>query len=121
MQVLARQCVLDRSLRRAQPVERGVDFVDVDFAQSERHPERVYGGPFIKRTSRGELGSRIDQPLHDQRQSEVALPLRPVGQKLIQPDLARHAQHRRDMSVWQRAQDLEVFCGNQFVAAQRCP
>jgi hypothetical protein len=121
-QMPARQCVLDRRLRHAQPVERGVDFLNVDLAQSERHAEGIDGCPFVKRTGRGQLCGGIDQPLHDQRQSKIALTLWSVRQKLIEPDLTRHAQRRRDMSVRQRAQDLHAFSGrNQLVAAQRRP
>jgi hypothetical protein len=115
VQVLARQCVLDRSLRHPEPVERRVDFVDVDVAQSKRHPERIDGGFLVECTGRGKLCGRIDQPLHNHRQSEVALTSRPIGQKFIKLDLARHAQHRRDMSVWQRASHLEAFRGSQRV------
>jgi hypothetical protein len=89
----------------------------VDAAQSEGHAERIDGGVFVKRSCRGELCSRINQPLHDQRQSKIALTFRTIGQKLIKPDLVRHAQHRCDMSMWQRAQDRQLFCPQRLVAA----
>jgi len=78
-----RQGVLDRRLRQAQPVERGVDFLDGDLAQPKRQTQGIDGRPLVKRTGRGKLCSRIDQSLHDQCKREVALTLRSVGQKLI--------------------------------------
>jgi hypothetical protein len=80
------------------------------------------GRRLVKRARRGKLGGRIDQPRHDQRQSEVAPALWSVRQKLIKPDPTRHAQSRRNVPVRQRAHDLQAFaCRNQLVAAQCRP
>jgi hypothetical protein len=37
----------------------------VDFAESERHAERIDGGVFVKYSCRGKLCSRINHSLHD--------------------------------------------------------
>lgn len=119
-QVPTRQRRLDRRLRCAQPVERGVDFLGADRAQPERHSERMDCRRLIEGSRRGKLCSRINQAGHDQRQRQLPPALRPARQKPVEPDPPRRAQRRRNVSVRQRAQNLQAFARrNQLVAAQR--
>src|SRR5215813_14939962 len=81
VQVPPRQAVLDRSLRHAQPVECSVDFLGFDLTQSKCQPEGIESRRLVQRARRGKLCRRIDQPLHDQGQSELALTLRAIRQR----------------------------------------
>jgi hypothetical protein len=73
----------------------------------------------VERARRRQLGRRLKQPCHDQRQRQVASPLGTPRQQPIEPDPPRRSQRCRHVSVRQRAHDLQTLaCRHQLVAAQ---
>ena len=70
LQVAPRERLLDPLLTRQQPVHRGQQLGLLDHAQIELRGERR----LPKTTGRRQLRSRPEQPLHDHRNDEVALP-----------------------------------------------
>jgi hypothetical protein len=103
--VSPRELGLELGLAGFEPVQRVVQLVLADPAEPEHGAERVAGGGLVQAACRGQLGGRLNQPGHDQRQGQLALPLRPARQQPVEADPAQRAEGG-GMAVRQGADDL---------------
>ena len=100
---------LDPRLGRAEQIERFVKLILVDGAEIEQFAQRMRRRRLAELARSGQLGGRLDHPRHDQGQSQPGQPPRLVRGKLMQPELARHAEHRGHVAVRQRALDPQLL------------
>ena len=100
---------LDGGLALQQPVERGVELVLIDLAETE--PVRQAGGGRGggERARGGELGGGIEDAADEQGQDEVAAAVAVGAEDPVEADLARGAEGGGDMAMRQRADDGEGF------------
>jgi hypothetical protein len=102
-----RQRRLDLRLGLAQEIERAVEVVLAHLAQPQHRPQRVGRRGGVEVAGGRQLGRRCQHPRHDQRQRQGRQALRAPGQELGQAELPRQPEHRGDMAMGQRAQDLQ--------------
>ena len=105
---------LDLGLRRQQEIEREIEFVLVDLAELEDGSQRMRRRRHRAELARGDqFGGRLDHAGNDHRQCQLREPAWPARQQVVKTELARHAEHRGDMTVWQRALDLKAIRGSR--------
>ena len=104
---------LDVGLRRPQQIECEIEFVLVDLAELEHGSQRMRRRRRAELARGGQLGGRLDHAGDDHRQCQLGQPAWPARQQAVKTELARHAEHRGDMTVWQRALDLKAIRGSR--------
>src|SRR5450759_2297436 len=113
-EVTRREFLLDVRLPRQQPVERVIELVDVGAGDAHTLAERR-GTPQPRRR---EFRTRMDQPLDDHRQHQVARARALRRDQRVETEAPDHAQDRLDMAMRQRGLDREEFvrADERFVA-----
>jgi hypothetical protein len=117
-QMTLRQYRFDSLLSHQQPVERGIEFVVIDVAETERFAEAGGCGGGREGAGGGELGDRIEDTADQHRQHEVAAAIAVGAEDAVEADLARGAKGSGDVAVRQAAGDGEgiVVGGNDGAA-----
>src|SRR5512144_290020 len=116
------QRLLDRRLRRAENIEGTVEIVLVYFTQAQNRAPRMRSRRLAQLPRRRQLRRRLDHARDDQCQDQLGKPLGPPRQQAVETDRAHRAEHRRHMTVRQRALDREAVAGNdKRLAAQHPP
>ena len=98
---------LDGGLALQQPVQRGVEFVLIDLAETEHFAEAGGGGGGRKCPGGGQLGCGIEDPADEQGQNEVAAAIAVGAEDAVEADPAGGAESGGDVAVRQGADDGE--------------
>jgi hypothetical protein len=98
---------LDSGLALQQPVERGVKFVLIDFAETEHGSQARRGRGGGEGAGGGELRGGIQDAPDDHRQQEVAAAVAIRAEDTIEADLVRCPEGCGDMAMRQRTSDGE--------------
>src|SRR5215469_3882638 len=105
-QMLVSELCLDTGLMLQQPVQRLVQFILVDAFKLQLVRQARRGCLLLKCSRRRELGRGLKNTRNDHGNYQAALSTRPRREEVLQPQLPQRAQDRRDVAVWQRADDL---------------
>ena len=97
----------DGGLAHQQPVERGVEFVVVDVAETERFAEAGGRRGGRQRPGGGEFGDGVEDAADQHGEDEVAAAIAVGAEDAVEADLARDAEGRGDVAVRQLAGDGE--------------
>src|SRR5208337_4528638 len=109
LEVALGEDLLDAGLAAAQKIEGGVELVLVDLAEAEHGAERVGCRRLAELTRGRELRGRLDDPRHDHGEDQPGPALRSLRQRLVEPEPAHRPEHGGDVTVRQRAGDLEAL------------
>jgi hypothetical protein len=90
-----------------QPVQRGVEFVLVDFAEVEHLAEARGGRGGRQRTSGGEFGCGLEDPADEQRKQEVAAAIAVGAKDTVKTNPTGSAESGGDVTVRKAAGDGE--------------
>jgi hypothetical protein len=104
-QVSSRQRGFNRGWPRDQPVHSRVEVVFVEGAQLQLRAERVMAGLRTQGAAGGELRRRFEDARGNQGQGLIALAAGFGIEHGVELQAADRGQHRRDMTVWERAGD----------------
>jgi len=110
----------DPALLPAKPVQRAISLPGGDRAEIKHRTHRMTGRRWIEGAGGRQLGRRLEQARDDQRQRQIASPLRPLPrQQAIEPHAAGGFQCCYNMAMRQRLLDRDPLAGrHQLVAAQ---
>jgi hypothetical protein len=106
-QVALGQDGFDGRLSHQQPVKRGVEFVVIDIAETERFAEAGGRGGGRESPCRGQFRDGIEDAADQHCQGEVAAAIAVRAEDTLEADLAGDADRRRDVAVRQAADDGE--------------
>jgi len=98
---------LDGGLTHQQPVERGVKFVVIDRAETERFAEAGGGRVGREGAGGGELGDGVEDATDQNGQDKVPATIAVGAEGGVEADPARGAEGGGDMAVRQAAGDGE--------------
>jgi hypothetical protein len=98
---------LDGGLTHQQPVERGVKFVVIDRAETERFAEAGGGRVGREGAGGGELGDGVEDATDQNGQDKVPATIAVGAEGGVEADPARGAEGGGDMAVRQGAGDGE--------------
>ena len=98
---------LDGGLALQQPVQRGVELVLIDLAETEHLAKARGGGGGGQRTGGGELGGGIEDPADQQGEDEIAAAIAVGAEDTVKTDPAGGAESGGDVAVRQAAGDGE--------------
>jgi hypothetical protein len=110
---------LDCRLPLAEPVERGVEFGLVDLAQAEHTAQARARRRRVEVACRRQLRGRMNNPADEQRKNEIAHSRRRPTEQPVEADAAQRSEHRRDMTVRQRAMDLQPVARHRMTALEQ--
>ena len=116
----AGQSGFDEALLAAQPIQRGVDILGGDAAESQHLAQRITSGGGIQQPRGGQFGRRVEQTGDDQCECQITSALRrAAGQQGIELDPAGGAKRGEHVTMGQSTDDLNgVDGGKQLLAAQ---
>src|SRR4051794_22073026 len=90
---------LDRGLALVQPVERGVKFVVVDLAKTERFAEAGGCRGRGECPGGGQLGGWLEDAADEQGENEIATAVAVGAEEAVEADLAGGAEGGGDVAV----------------------
>jgi hypothetical protein len=99
LEVTPGQRGLDGSLARQQPVERGVEFVVIDRAETERFTKAGGRRGWRQRPGGGEFGDGVEDTADQQGEDEVAAAVAVRAEYAVKTDLARRAERGGDVAM----------------------
>src|SRR5215210_7661209 len=105
LKVASGQRGLDGGLARQQPVERGIEFVVVNRAETERFAKAGGRRGRRERPGGGEFGDGVEDAADQQGEDEVAAAVAVRAEDAVKADLARRAEGGGDVAVGQAAGD----------------
>jgi hypothetical protein len=105
----AGECLFDLRLGGLQPIQGLVQFVGIDFTETEQGAERVRCGGVAELPRGGQLRGWFDDAGNDHGCHEPGQTSGPSGQDLLEADPAQRAERGRDMAIRQRTLDREAL------------